>query len=141
MTNPGDIERIATKIVPYYVVGVVDDEEIDVPVDADSEETVEPEEAPVARRPRPRWVGFIAAALGVATLVLFIIAMIVSVDGDYPAGTALAYATIVTSISAAITAVISLILGLQRRWAAFGLAVAIMANPLIVLNVFRFFEN
>ena len=74
MTNPGDIERVATKVVPYYVVG-----------------------------------------------------------------TALAYATIVTSIAAAITAVLSLILGLQRRWAAFGLALGILANPLIVLNVFRFF--
>ncbi|GHD83427.1 hypothetical protein CLV85_1903 [Salinibacterium amurskyense] len=141
MTNPGDIERVATKVVPYYVVGVVDDEETDAPVDGESDETVEPEETPVARRPRPRWVGFIAAALGFATLVLFIVAMIVSAGGDYPTGTALAYATIITSISAAITAVISLILGLQRRWAAFGLALAVLANPLIVLTVFRFFDR
>ncbi|MEV8254345.1 1,4-dihydroxy-6-naphthoate synthase [Rhodoglobus sp. NPDC076762] len=141
MTNPGDIERVATKVVPYYVVGVVDDEETDVPIDGESGASAEPEEAPVVRRRRPRWVGFIAAALGFATFVLFIIAMIVSAGGDYPTGTALAYATIVTSISAAITAVISLILGLQRRWAGFGLALAVLANPLIVLTVFRFFDR
>ncbi|QAV71028.1 1,4-dihydroxy-6-naphthoate synthase [Salinibacterium sp. UTAS2018] len=141
MTNPGDIERVATKIVPYYVVGVVDDEETDAPADGESEETVEPEETPVARRPRPRWVGFIAAALGVATLVLLIIAMIVSAGGDYPTGTLLAQVTIVVSISAAVTAALCLVFGLQRRWAAFGLAVAILANPLVVLNVFRFFES
>ena len=139
MTNPGDIERVATKVVPYYVVGVVDDEETVLPDDVEEGAYTDADDVPVARRARPRWVGFIAAALGVATLVLFIIAMIVSSGGDYPAGTALAYATIVTSIAAAITAVLSLILGLQRRWAAFGLALGILANPLIVLNVFWFF--
>ena len=141
MTNPGDIERVATKVVPYYVVGVVDDEEIDAPVDGEYQDAAEPESAPVARRARPRWLGFIAAALGLATLVLFIVAMIVSADGDYSTGTTLAYVTIVTSITAVITAMLCLIFGLQRRWAAFGLALAVLANPIVVLNVFRFFEN
>ncbi|MBH0025047.1 1,4-dihydroxy-6-naphthoate synthase [Salinibacterium sp. SWN248] len=139
MTNPGDIERVATKVVPYYVVGVVDDEETELPTDGEQEPAPDAEEGPVVRRPRPRWLGFVAAAFGVATLVLFIIAMIVSAAGDYPTGTALAYAAIVVSISAAITAVLCLIFGLQRRWAAFGLALAVLANPLIVLYVFRFF--
>ncbi|MBH0055034.1 1,4-dihydroxy-6-naphthoate synthase [Salinibacterium sp. SWN139] len=141
MTNPGDIERIATKVVPYYVVGVVDDEETELPADGEHEPTPDAEEVPVARRSRPRWLGFVAAALGVATLVLFIIAMIVSAGGDYSNGTALAYAAIVVSISAAITAMLCLIFGLQRRWAAFGLAVAVLSNPLIVLYVFRFFGS
>ncbi|MBH0111008.1 1,4-dihydroxy-6-naphthoate synthase [Salinibacterium sp. NG22] len=141
MTNPGDIERVATKVVPYYVVGVVDDEETELPTDGEQEPAPDAEEGPVARRSRPRWLGFIAAALGIATLVLFIIAMIVSAGGDYPNGTALAYAAIVVSISAVITAMLCLIFGLQRRWAAFGLAVAVLANPLIVLYVFRFFGS
>lgn len=139
MTNPGDIERIATKVVPYYVVGVVDDEETELPADDEHGVSPEPEAAPVVRRPRPRWLGFVAAALGVATLVLFIIAMIVSAGGDYPTGTDLAYATIVVSISAVITAALCLIFGLQRRWAAFGLSLGILANPLLVLYVFRLF--
>ncbi|QYH34608.1 1,4-dihydroxy-6-naphthoate synthase [Salinibacterium sp. M195] len=138
MTNPGDIERVATKVVPYYVVGVVDDV---AEAPSGTEQNSAPEAEPVIRRRRPTWVGFIAALLGLSTVVLFMIAMIVSAGGDFPAGTMLAYTTIVVSISAVITAVICLILGLQRRWAAFGLALAILANPLVVLNVFRFFSS
>lgn len=138
MTNPGDIERVATKVVPYYVVGVVS-EDVDAPTDNEEEAVFEPE--PRIRWKRPRWVGFVAAALGLATLVLFIIAMIVSAGGDFSAGTSIAYTAIVVSISAAITAVLCLAFGLQRRWAAFGLALAILANPIIVLNVLRFLGN
>jgi len=138
VTNPGDIERVATKVVPYYVVGVVDDEP-EVSTELPEPETVDHDK--VVRRPRPTWVGFIAAVLGLATLVLFIVAMLVATGGDFPAGTLLGYVTVVVSISAAVTAVISLILGLQRRWAALGLAVAILANPIVLVTVFRFFGS
>jgi len=138
VTNQGDIERVATKVVPYYVVGIVDDEP-EAPTEPREPEDV-PDEKP-ARRPRPTWVGFIAAALGVATLVLLITAMLVASEGGFPTGTVLSYVTIIVSISAAVTAVISLIFGLQRRWAAFGLALAIMANPIVLLTVFRVFES
>lgn len=136
MTNPGDVERIATKVVPYYVVGIVD-EEIATPEESSEPEATEGEET--VRRPRPTWVGFIATALGVATLILFIAAMLVTTGGDFAAGTLLAYVTVVVSISGAVTAGISLILGYQRRWAAFGLALAILANPIVLLTVFRSF--
>ena len=139
MTNQGDIERIATKVVPYYVVGIVDEGQ-EVPTEQREPEGV-PEEKPARRRRRPTWVGFIAAALGVATVVLFFTAMLVATEGDLPTGTMLSYVTIIVSISAAVTAVISLIFGLQRRWAAFGLALAIMANPIVLLTVFRVFES
>lgn len=138
MTNQGDIERVATKVVPYYVVGIVD-EGPEVPTEQREPEDV-PDEKP-ARRRRPTWVGFIAAALGVATVVLFFTAMLVATEGDLPAGTMLSYATIIVSISAAVAAVISLVFGLQRRWAAFGLALAIMANPIVLLTIFRIFEG
>jgi uncharacterized membrane protein YphA (DoxX/SURF4 family) len=75
----------------------------------------------------------------VATLILFIAAMLVTIGGDFAAGTLLAYMTVVVSISGAVTASISLILGYQRRWAAFGLALAILANPIVLLTVFRSF--
>lgn len=140
MTNQGDIERVATKVVPYYVVGIVD-EGPEVPTEQREPEDVPDEETPARRRRRPTWVGFIAAALGVATVVLFFTAMLVATEGDLPAGTMLSYVTIIVSISAAVTAVISLIFGLQRRWAAFGLALAIMANPIVLLTVFRVFEG
>ncbi|EAR24661.1 naphthoate synthase [marine actinobacterium PHSC20C1] len=136
MTNPGDIERVATKVVPYYVVGVVDDQ-TEVPTESREPDFVE-EEKPT-RRPRPTWLGFIAAALGVATLVLFLVAMLVATGGDFPAGTILSYVTVSVSITAVITAVICLILGYQRRWAAFGLALSILANPIVLVAVFRFF--
>jgi len=139
VTNQGDIERIATKVVPYYVVGIVDEGQ-EVPTEQREPEGV-PEEKPARRRRRPTWVGFIAAALGVATVVLFFTAMLVATEGDLPTGTMLSYVTIIVSISAAVTAVISLIFGLQRRWAAFGLALAIMANPIVLLTVFRVFES
>ena len=138
MTNPGDIEHVGTKVVPYYVVGVVDDEP-EVSTEQPKPEPENVDDSFLARSPRPTWVGFIAAALGVATLVLFIAAMLVTTGGDYPAGTRLSYITIIVSISAVITAVISLILGYQRRWAAFGLAMAILANPIVPVTVFRFF--
>lgn len=139
MTNPGDIERVATKVVPYYVVGVVEDEEIDGQSQNENGVAPEPATETTTRRQRPTWVGYIAAVFGLATVVLFVISMIVSAGGDYFEGTMLAYSTIVMSISAAITGILCLILGLQRRWAAFGLALGILANPLLVLIVFRFF--
>jgi hypothetical protein len=136
VTNPGDIERVSTKVVPYYVVGVVEDEP-EVSTGQPTPEDVN--DSYLVRRPRPTWIGFIAAALGVATLVLFIAAMLVTTGGDYPAGTWLSYITIAVSTSAVITAVISLVLGYQRRWAAFGLAMAILANPIVLVTVFRSF--
>lgn len=138
MTNPGDIERVGTKVVPYYVVGVVDDEP-EISTEAPEPDNVESEK--VVRRARPTWIGFIAAALGVATFVLFIVAMLVTTGGNFPTGTILGYVTVGVSISAAITAVISLVFGYQRRWAAFGLAMAILANPIVLVTVFRFFEG
>ncbi|GAA1221289.1 1,4-dihydroxy-6-naphthoate synthase [Rhodoglobus aureus] len=144
MTNPGDIERVGTKVVPYYVVGVVEDEP-EVSTEQPEPNTVNPESvAPDSysvRRPRPTWLGFIAATLGLATFVLLIVAMLIATGGDFPAGTILSYVTIVVSISAVITAVICLVLGYQRRWAAFGLAMAILANPLVLVTVFRSFEG
>jgi len=138
VTNPGDIERIATKVVPYVVVGVVEDEtETPTP----SQEEAEATSQPVVERRRPTWLGFLAAGLGIATLVLFIIAMIVSTGGDAAAGTVLSYATIVTSFSAVITALISLVLGYRRRWAAYGFALGVLANPLLLVTVFRLFEG
>jgi hypothetical protein len=142
VTNPGDIERVGTKVVPYYVVGVVEDEP-EVSTEQPDPNTVNPESvAPdsyLVRRPRPTWLGFIAATLGVATFVLLIVAMLIATGGDFPTGTILSYVTIVVSISAVITAVISLVFGYQRRWAAFGLAMAILANPLVLVTVFRSF--
>ncbi|WP_341953755.1 1,4-dihydroxy-6-naphthoate synthase [Salinibacterium sp. TMP30] len=137
MTNPGDLERVATKVVPYYVVGVVD-EQPKVSPEPPERETADRDKV---IRPRPTWVGFIAAALGLTTLVLFIVAMLVATGGDFPAGTVLGYVTVIVSISAAVTSLISLILGLQRRWAAFGLALAILANPIVLVAVFRFFGS
>jgi hypothetical protein len=138
VTNPGDIERIATKVVPYYVVGVVDNEP-EVSTKPPEPNTVHDEE--VVGRHRPTWVGFIAAAFGLATLVLLIAAMLVTIGGDFPSGTSLGYVTVVVSICAVITAIISLVLGLRRRWAAFGLAWGILANPIVLVTVFRFFGS
>ncbi|WP_010205395.1 hypothetical protein [Salinibacterium sp. PAMC 21357] len=142
MTNPGDIDRIATKVVPYYVVGVVDDDPEISADDPNFNDDGPDDAAPdgyLARRPRPTWLGYIAALLGFATLVLLIVAMLVATGGNFGAGTALSYATIIVSISAIITAVICLVLGYQRRWAAFGLALAILANPIGLVTVFRYF--
>lgn len=136
MTNPGDIERVATKVVPYYVVGVVDDEP-EVFVEEPAPDNVESEK--VVRRPRPTWIGYLAALMGLATFVLFVVAMIVATGGDFPGGTTLSYVTVVVSIVAAVTATLCLILGYQRRWAAFGLALAILANPIVLVTVFRYF--
>ncbi|MGV8877313.1 MAG: 1,4-dihydroxy-6-naphthoate synthase [Rhodoglobus sp.] len=143
MTKPGDIERIATKVVPYYVVGVVDEQQqpsadpSETNGDAESAEDVTGAAA-VARR-RPTWLGYLAAGLGLATFVLFIVAMIVAIGGDFLAGTALAYSTIAVSIIAIVCATICLIFGYQRRWAAFGLCLAILANPIVLVSVFRLF--
>ncbi|MGV8913310.1 MAG: 1,4-dihydroxy-6-naphthoate synthase [Rhodoglobus sp.] len=139
MTNPGDIERVATKVVPYYVVGIVEDEpEVETePPESDNVGT----DSYLVRRPRPTWLGFIAAALGVATLILFIVAMLIATGGNFPAGTMLSYVTIAVSIVAVITAVLCLVLGYQRRWAAFGLALAVLANPIVLVTVFRSFGS
>lgn len=138
MTNPGDIERIATKVVPYYVVGVVEEEP---EISSEPPEPDNVDDSYLVRPKRPTWLGFVAAALGLATLVLLIVAIVMSIQGSLVAGTWLSYSTIIVSIAGIITAVVSLILGYQRRWAAFGLAMAILANPLALLTVFRFFGS
>lgn len=137
MTNPGDIERVATKVVPYYVVGVVDDEPEISPEPPEGDDV--DDSSYLVRRPRPTWLGYIASALGVATLVLLIIAMLVATGGNFVAGTTLSYVTIAVSVATVLIAALCLVLGYQRRWAAFGLALAILANPIILVTVFRFF--
>lgn len=137
MTNLGDIERVATKVVPYYVVGVVDGE-TDLATEPPEDDNVDADSY-LVRKPRPTWLGYVAATLGVATLVLLIVAMLVATGGDFPTGTVLSYVTVAVSIAAAIAAGICLVLGYQRRWAAFGLALAVLANPIILVAVFRFF--
>jgi hypothetical protein len=139
VSNPGDVERVATKVVPYYVVGVVDDSSDTPKEGSPPPEQQDTRDDNVVRRARPTWIGFIAAALGVATLALLIVAMAVATAGNFSAGTWIGYITVVVSISAAVIAGISLIFGYRRRWAAGGLALAILANPLVLVTVFRFF--
>ena len=71
----------------------------------------------------------IAAAIAVATA------------GDFPTGTYLGYVAIGLSVLAVVVGVTAVIIGHGRVWAVPAIAVAVLANPWVLLTVLRFLSG
>lgn len=126
MTEPGAVERVPLKVVPYFVQETEPEPEPEIVV----------EEEPTRRR-RP-FVGIGSLVLAFLSVVLTVCGIVVASGSDFVAGTVLAYAAIGTGILAIIAALVALIGGLGRRWAVAGLIIAIVTNPLVLLYALQF---
>lgn len=131
VTSGEDLEQVPLKVVPMYVEGPAPAPE--TPDDDSPELEVAPE-----RRWRPI-VGAAALLLAVATAVMHGIAVNVASNGDAPAGTTLAYVAIALSALAVLAGLVALIANLGRRVGAAAIVLGVLANPVVLLWVLRWF--
>ena len=128
MTEPDAIERVPTKVVPYYVVGY--DEET-IPAGPETE-PVELSRIPTAL------VGIVALGFAVITAVVQVIAIVTASAHDFEQGTVLAWSAIVLSVFAVAGGVVAIILRRGRRWGVVAIVLGVIGNPFILLVVLSF---
>jgi len=133
VTSPGDVERVPLKVVPIFVQPI--EEEPEAPEEEPAEVVEEP-----ARRRSP-YVGIVAAVLALGTVGVHVAAIAVATAGDFPTGTYLGYVAIGLSVLAAVVGVTAVIIGHGRVWAIPAIAVAVLANPWVLLTVLRFLSG
>lgn len=126
MSEPGSVERVPLKVVPYYVEPL--------PVD----ETTEPPEIEVVPEPATTpLVGLVAALLALATIIVHAVAITVATAGDFATATVLGYVAIGLSIAAVLGGVFAAITQRGRRIGIGAAIVAIVANPFVLLSLLR----
>jgi hypothetical protein len=134
VTEPGEIEHVAPKVVPYYVTGF-DEEYVEPQVDP--EPVVEPEQ-PKRTTGVPRaLVGMIALGLAVVMAVLHVVGIVVASGNDYGTATAIAWVAIVISGVAVLGGVAAIILRRGRGWGIAAIVLGVLANPVILLYLLR----
>lgn len=116
--------EVGIKVVPMYIEGE------DAPVDE--------EHAPVERVKTPV-LGVVALALGALTGAALVTAIIVASAGDWSLGTIVGYGAIGLSVLAVVGGVTAVVLGLGRRWGVLAVVLGVLANPLVLLAILRFF--
>lgn len=93
-----------------------------------------PADAPRATRPRrhPRWPGLLSVALGVLTAVLTGVGVAVASDGGFVVATAIAWTAVAVSVAGVVLGVAAVVARLGRRWGVAGIALCLLADPLIL---------
>lgn len=84
-------------------------------------------------------LGIAAAVLGVSTVAALVTAIVIASTGDWGVATLVAYAAIGLSALSVLGGVIAAIVGLGRRSGVIAVVLGILANPLVLLTVLRFF--
>jgi uncharacterized membrane protein YcjF (UPF0283 family) len=120
--------ELGIKVVPMFIDGEGEDE--DEPAD---------EQAPSLERLNTPLLGILALALAVLTAVGLAVGIVIATAGDYRLATIVAYGAIGLSVLAVIGGVLAVILGWGRRWGVIAVIVGVVANPLVLLVVLRFF--
>jgi hypothetical protein len=133
VTEPGPVERIPTKVVPFYVVGY--DEET-VPSGPDVEPTVGEEPEEPSRVPATL-VGVLAFVSAVLMAALHVIGIVVASGSAYEAATVIAYAAIGFSVLAVAGGIAAVILRRGRGWGIAAIVIGVVANPVILLYLLR----
>lgn len=87
-----------------------------------------------APRARLRWPGLVSAVLGLLTVGGLIAGLVLATSDLFEPATWVAWATIGVSAGAVLLGSIALIAGLGRGWAAAGLVLGIVANPLVLVH-------
>ena len=131
VSNHGPVERVPLKVVPMFI----------------ENSTVEMPPEPLAPEPVARtsallpWVGVIAIALAVAAAVVQVVAIVVASAGDFEWGIVLGYLAVILSITAILAGIAAIVVKRDRRAGIVGILLGIIANPLVLLVVLRFFSG
>jgi hypothetical protein len=134
VTEPGPLERLPTKVVPYVVTGYAEEEVAqEPPVD---ELPPEPEERPVRRR--GPLLGLIALTLAVLTIVAHVTAVVIASGNDFAPATIVGYVAIGLSAASVLAGAVAVILRLGRPWGVIAIVLGVVANPFVLLVVLRF---
>jgi hypothetical protein len=80
-------------------------------------------------------LGILSVAVAILTGILVWIGIAVSLDGDYIAGTSLAYLATGTSVVAIICGASAMLLGRGRTWGVVGIVVGILLTPLLLTRL------
>ncbi len=132
MTEPGALHEVPIKVVPIY---------FDVPATAPVD-TVSPEDAtPPERVEHTTLLGTSAVILAALAGVLQGVAIGVASAGDYSSGTVLAYVAIAASITALVGGIAAIALDRGRRLGIVAGALALIANPYLLLGMLRMFAT
>jgi hypothetical protein len=83
-------------------------------------------------RGRPRWPGVLSFVLAVLTVAGLVTGIVLATSDVYLAATYAAWAGIGASALAVLTAIVALIARFGSGWAAAGLIIGIIANPLVL---------
>ncbi len=87
-----------------------------------------------APRRRPRWPGVLAAVLGLLTAAGLISGIVLATSGLFELATWVAWATTGVSAAAVLLGLGALIGRLGRGWAAIGVLLGVIANPLLLVH-------
>jgi hypothetical protein len=125
---------VPLKVVPMFIDEQVVELQDDTP-------PVAPQQAePAPRRPRP-WVGLLAITLGLAAAIVQVIAVTTASDGAFEAGIVLGYLAIIIAIAAVVAGIAAIIVRRGRRIGVIGIVIGLIANPLLLLGILRFFAG
>ncbi len=105
------------------------------------EATPPPESPPAAARGPWPWVGALSIALGVVAAVVQIVAIVGASGGDFELGIVLGYLAVILAIAAVFAGIAAIIARRGRRAGLVGILIGIVANPLLLLSILRFFDG
>ena len=96
----------------------------------------QPVEAPPSRprrvRTHPRWPGILSFALALLTLAGLVTGIALATSDLFLAATVTAWAAIGASVLAVLAAIVALVGRFGSGWAAAGLILGVIANPLVL---------
>ena len=108
---------------------------IDEPVAPEPIET--PDAPPPAPRRKTALLGATALAAAVIAGVLQAVAIVVATGGDYFVATVLGYLSIALAVLAVVGGAVAIVLRRGRRLGIAAVAVGVLANPFVLLSLFR----
>ncbi|MBC7590218.1 MAG: 1,4-dihydroxy-6-naphthoate synthase, partial [Salinibacterium sp.] len=87
------------------------------------------------------WVGAVAIAVAVVAAVVQVVAIVIASAGDFERGIVLGYLAVILSIAAILVGIAAVVVKRGRRAGFVGILLGIIANPLVLLAVLRFFSG
>ena len=116
----------------------IEEQVIELPDDAPPTTPEQAESTP--RGPWP-WVGALAIALGLAAAIVQVVAITTASGGEFEAGIVLGYLAIIIAFAAVVAGIAAIIVRRGRRIGVIGILIGLLANPLLLLIILRFFAG
>jgi hypothetical protein len=119
----------------FDVLGATDPDAPDSATLADlnASDAAELEECPPPRR--PRWPGSLAGGIAILMVLTWGIALACSLAGMLELGVGLSYSAILLSAIAVLAGVVAVVGDWGRGWGIAAIAVGVLLNPVVLLNV------